>query len=44
MDTVFSVNRPGRDYYLVSEGRWQDSEGCQNEQFASRSLHVETRA
>jgi len=43
-DAVFSVNRPGRDYYLVSEGRWQDSEGCQNEQFASRSLHVETRA
>jgi len=43
-DAVFSVNRPGRDYYLISEGRWQDSEGCQNEQFASWSFHVETRA
>ena len=43
-DAVFSVDRPGRDYYLVSEGRWQDSEGCQNEQFASWSFHVETRA
>jgi hypothetical protein len=43
-DAVFSVNRPGRDYYLISEGRWQDSEGCQNEQFASWSFHVRTRA
>ena len=43
-DAVFSVNRPGRDYYLISEGRWQDSEGCQNEQFASWSFHVKTRA
>ncbi len=43
-DAVFSVDRPGRDYYLVSEGRWQDSEGCHNEQFASWSFHVETRA
>ena len=42
-DAVFSVNRPGRDYYLISEGRWQDSEGCQNEQFASWSFHVKTR-
>jgi hypothetical protein len=43
-DAVFSVNRPGRDYYLVSGGHWQDSEGCQNEQFASWSFHVKTRA
>ena len=43
-DAVFSVDRPGRDYYLVSQGRWQDSEGCQNEQFAFWSFHVETRA
>ncbi len=43
-DPVFSVNRPGRDYYLVGEGRWQDSEGCQNEQFASWSFHVKARA
>ena len=43
-DAVFSVNRPGRDYYLVSEGHWQDSEGCQNEQFAHWSFHVKTRA
>ncbi len=43
-DAVFSVNRPGRDYYLVSGGRWQDSEGCENEQFAYWSFHVKTRA
>ena len=43
-DAVFSVNRPDRDYYLVSEGRWQDSEGCQNDQFAHWSFHVKTRA
>jgi hypothetical protein len=43
-DAVFSVNRPGQDYYLVGGGSWQDSEGCQNEQFASWSFHVKTRA
>jgi hypothetical protein len=43
-DAVFSVNRPDRHYYLVSEGRWQDSEGCGNEQFAYWSFHVKTRA
>ncbi len=43
-DAVFSVNRPSRDYYLVAGGHWQDSEGCQNEQFAHWSFHVKTRA
>lgn len=43
-DAVFSVNRPDRDYYLVSEGHWQDKEGCgENDQFASWSFHVKTR-
>ena len=43
-DAVFSVKNPGRDYYLVSEGHWQDREGCGSDQFASWSFHVKTRA
>ena len=44
-DTVFSVNRPNRDYYLVTGGLWKDREGCGgNEQFAYWSFHVKTRA
>jgi hypothetical protein len=43
-DAVFSVKNPGRDYYLVSEGHWQDREGCGGDQFAFWSFHVETRA
>ncbi len=44
-EAVFSVNRPDRDYYLVSGGLWQDREGCgTNDQFAYWSFHVKTRA
>ena len=43
-DAVFSVKNPGRDYYLISEGRWQDREGCGGDQFAFWSFHVRTRA
>ena len=42
-DAVFFVKNPGRDYYLISEGRWQDREGCGGDQFAFWSHHVETR-
>ena len=41
-DAVFFVNRPGRDYYLISEGHWQDREGCGADQFAYWSFHVKT--
>ncbi len=27
-EAVFSVNRPDRDYYLVTEGHWLDRQGC----------------
>lgn len=43
-DAVFSVKSPARDYYLVSEGHWQDREGCNADQFAFWSFHVKTRA
>lgn len=43
-DALFSVNRPARDYYLISEGHWRDREGCGGDQFAFWSFHVETRA
>ena len=43
-DAVFSAKDPGRDYYLISEGHWQDREGCGADQYASWSFHVETRA
>lgn len=43
-DVVFSVNRPQRDYYLVTGGFWQDREGCGRDQFAYWSFHVKTRA
>ncbi len=43
-DAVFFVNRPGRDYYLISEGHWQDREGCGADQYAYWSFHVKTRS
>ncbi len=43
-DAVFSVKNPGRDYYLVSEGHWQDTESCGGDQFAYWSFHVKTRS
>lgn len=43
-DAVFSVHRPGRDYYLISEGHWKDREGCGGDQFAFWGFHVKTRA
>jgi hypothetical protein len=41
-DAVFSVNRPDRHYYLVTEGYWQDRQGCGSDQFAFWSFHVKT--
>ncbi len=41
-DAVFFVNRPGRDYYLISEEHWQDREGCGADQYAYWSFHVKT--
>ncbi len=43
-DAVFSVNRPSRDYYLITEGHWQDTQGCEGDQFAYWSFHVQTRS
>ncbi len=43
-DAVFSVNRPSRDYYLITEGHWQDEGGCGADQYASWSFHLKTRA
>ncbi len=43
-DAVFSVDRPSRDYYLIGEGHWQDTQGCGGDQHAHWSFHVETRA
>ncbi len=41
-DAVFSVDRPDRHYYLVTEGHWQDRQGCGSCQFAFWSFHVKT--
>ena len=41
-DAVFFVDRPDRDYYLVTEGHWQDTQGCEGDQFAYWSFHVKT--
>ncbi len=41
-DAVFSVDRPDRHYYLVTEGHWQDRQGCGSDQFAFWSFHVKT--
>ena len=43
-DAAFRVGRPSRDYYLVTEGHWQDREGCGTDQFAHWSFHVKTRS
>jgi hypothetical protein len=43
-DAVFYVNRPLRDYYLVSEGHWKDRQGSGSDQWAFWSFHVETRS
>ena len=42
-DAVFFVHRPDRDYYLISEGHWQDRHGCGADQYAYWSFHVKTR-
>lgn len=42
-DALFSVNLPNRDYYLITEGHWQDTQGCVGDQFAFWSFHVKTR-
>ncbi len=41
-DAVFSVKGASRDYYLISEGHWQDTQGCEGDQFAFWSFHVKT--
>lgn len=41
-DAVFHVNRPDRDYYLITEGHWQDRQGCGGDQYAYWSFHVMT--
>jgi len=43
-DAVFNVERPDTDYYLLTEGHWQDRD-CTSvvpEQFAHWSFHVRT--
>ena len=42
-DVVFYVNRPDRDYYLVSEGHWKDVQGSGADQWAHWSFYVKTR-
>lgn len=42
-DAKFRVNQPSRDYYLVTEGHWRDREGCDVDQYAYWSFHVETK-
>ncbi len=42
-DARFRVNRPSRDYYLLTEGHWRDREGCDIDQYAFWSFHVRTR-
>ncbi|MGH3145307.1 MAG: hypothetical protein ACRDTR_05845 [Rubrobacter sp.] len=43
-DALLSVNLPNRDYYLITEGHWQDTQGCPGDQFAFWSFHVKTRS
>ena len=43
-DALFYVNRPDRHYYLVTEGHWQDRQGCGGDQWAHWSFHVKTRS
>lgn len=43
-DAVFYFNRPLRDYYLVSEGHWKDTQGSGSDQWAYWSFHVKTRS
>ena len=43
-DAMFSVKEAGRDYYLIGEGHWQNTEGCDEDQYAHWSFHVKTRA
>jgi hypothetical protein len=42
-DVVFYVNRPDRDYYLVSEGHWKDVQVSGADQWAHWSFYVKTR-
>jgi hypothetical protein len=41
-DVIFHVDRPLRDYYLVSEGHWKDRQGSDSDQWAHWSFHVKT--
>ncbi len=43
-DAIFYVNRPDRDYYLVSEGHWKDVQGSGADQWAHWSFHVRARS
>jgi hypothetical protein len=42
-DVVFYVNRPDKDYYLVSEGHWKDVHVSGAYQWAHWSFYVKTR-
>ena len=41
-DARFSVGRPARHYYLVTQGHWRDRQGCRGDQYAFWSFHVKT--
>ena len=41
-DAIFFVNGSDRDYYLITEGHWQDQQGCGGDQWAHWSFHVRT--
>src|SRR3712207_5746239 len=41
-DAIFFVDIPDRDYYLETEGHWQDRQGCEGDQWAYWSFHVKT--
>jgi hypothetical protein len=41
-DAIFYVNRPDRDYYLVTEGHWRDLQGSGEDQWAHWGFYVKT--
>lgn len=41
-DAVFTVDRPDKNYYLATEGHWQDRQDCGRDQFAFWTFHVKT--
>lgn len=43
-DAIFYVNRPDRNYYLVSEGHWKDVQASGADQWAHWSFYAKTRS